>query len=84
MATPHPSGGDRFIGPLGPLEFDEATSAVAKAAVTRRAPREEAAQLLERTGQCPLAVGVVGATLKQVRGTGREGGEGARGRWSEK
>lgn len=67
LATPHPSGGDRFIGPLGPLEFDEATSAVAKAAVTRRAPREEAAQLLERTGQCPLAVGVVGATLKQAQ-----------------
>lgn len=66
MATSHPSGEKRLIGPLGALSKEEATAAVAKAASTRCAPREEAASLLERTGLCPLAVGVVGSTLKQV------------------
>ena len=66
LATPSPSGGKRLIGPLGPLSGEEATAAAAKAAATRRIPDKEATQLLGSTGRCPLAVGVVASTLKQV------------------
>ena len=66
LATPNPAGHPRLIGPLGPLSVVEATAAAAKAAATRRAPPKEAKLLLDRTGRCPLAVGVVGSTLKQV------------------
>lgn len=67
LATPDACGERRLIGPLGPITAEQATLAVAKAAATRLAPFKEAKQLLERTGRCPLAVGVVGSTLKQVR-----------------
>lgn len=67
MATTHPTGEKRLIGPLGTLSAEEATAAVAKAAATRHAPRDEANALLERTGHCPLAVGVMGSTLKQAQ-----------------
>ncbi|CAN0091194.1 unnamed protein product [Ectocarpus sp. 6 AP-2014] len=67
MASSHNAAGvSRLIGPLGPLSGAEATSAAAKAAATRRAPPKEAKQLLDKTGRCPLAVGVVASTLKQV------------------
>lgn len=66
LATPTPSGQSRLIGPLGPLSPEEATAAAAKAASTRRIPEKESGQLLDRTGRCPLAVGVVASTLKQV------------------
>ncbi|CAM9833030.1 unnamed protein product, partial [Ectocarpus sp. 4 AP-2014] len=69
MASSHNAAGvSRLIGPLGPLSDAEATSAAAKAAATRRAPRKEAKQLLDKTGRCPLAVGVVASTLKQAQG----------------
>lgn len=68
LATPTPSGQSRLIGPLGQLSHEEATAAAAKAASTRRIPEKESEQLLDRTGRCPLAVGVVASTLKQVLG----------------
>eukprot|EP00903_Cladosiphon_okamuranus_P015184 g14038.t1 len=68
LASPSTAGLSRLIGPLGPLSDTEALAAAAKAAATRRAPPKEAKQLLDRTGRCPLSVGVVASTLKQAQG----------------